>query len=434
MFRTTRVRGLFAGLAVTVGVASFGGSLLTSAQALTSYGATPLERAEALRVALDAYTEAVRSCDLNTAREAYEDVETVFNAVEIDHQFLSPEQYMFFAHTYIRDHVPSGLGLQGDEPYSCATNERLATGQAEAWTRITELIANSPDSGPLFDDVAALRTVNQGIRLARAELAGNPDATPQTDATAPDPEAAAGHWAEFVADYPTARPLVAFRNEALATEIDGLVAAVTAAFDSGGDAAAALATLAGRYELGIDLVTAAARNSVPSQSTQPVFADEHFSSIDFLGDIVLTFFEIRDLIAAGTPAAAAQVQVEYNDWLRYPLSFKTGDVLTRANVAVETAIADYVAAQTPTSTQVLLDALLIVEQVFVGQYWGTPELIDFYVDNDGGFAGPAPVAETLVAALNPDANVPPGPAGATDVNLHTTAFPNGLLRSAPSAQ
>src|SRR5687767_14474164 len=179
MFRTRRTRALFAGLAVTVGVASLGGSLLTSAQALTSYGAPPVGRAQALATALDAYTAAVETCDLNTAREAYQDAETVFNAVEIDHQFLSPEQYMFFEHIYIQDQVPSGLGLEGDEPYDCATNTRLVQEQAASWDAIVELITNSPDSGPLFNDVATLRTVNQAIRLARAELAGIPDATPQ---------------------------------------------------------------------------------------------------------------------------------------------------------------------------------------------------------------------------------------------------------------
>ena len=128
-------------------------------------------------------------------------------------------------------------------------------------------------------------------------------------------------------------------------------------------------------------MTAAARNSVPSQSTQPVFGDENFSSVDFLGDIVLTFFEIRDLIAAGTPEAAAQIQTEYTDWLQYPLQFKTGGPLTRANVAFETALANYVAAQTPETTKALQDALNIVEQIFVGQYWGTPELVQFYQEN-----------------------------------------------------
>ncbi len=379
MSRTTRNSAL-AGLAVALGISVLGATF-NPATAITSYGATPVERANALAAALDAYTEAVKTCDLDTAREAYQDAETVFNAVEIDHQFLSPEHYMFFEHIYIQDQVPSGLGLEGDEPYDCATNTRLAEEQAAAWADVTELLANSPDSGPLFNDVATLRAINQGIRLARAELDGNPDATPQTPATAPDPAAAAEHWAEFVADYPTAREIIAFRNEELATEIDGLVAGVTAAFDAGGDAAAALAALAPRYGLGINLVTAAARNSVPSQSTQPVFADENFSSADFLGDVVLTFFEIRDLIAAGTPEAAAQVQVEYTDWIQYPLSFKTGGPLTRANVAFETALANYVAAQTPETTRALLDALLIVEQIFVGQYWGTPELEQFYAEN-----------------------------------------------------
>ena len=40
------------------------------------------------------------------------------------------------------------------------------------------------------------------------------------------------------------------------------------------------------------------------------------------------------------------------------------------------------AAQNDTTTKALLDALLIVEQVFVGQYWGTPELVQFYEENE----------------------------------------------------
>ena len=384
MSRNTRNRARFAGLAVVLGVSTLGGLMFNPAQARTDgYGADPITRAEALATALDAYTEAVRTCDLDTARVAYEEAEEVFNAVEIDHQFQSPEHYNFFEHIYIQDQVPSGLGLEGDEPYDCATNTRLAEEQAAAWGDIVELLTNSPAVSPLFNDVAVLRGINQGIRRARAEIDGNPDATPQTAATEPNPAAAAEHWAEFVADYPVARELIAFRNEELAAEIDGLVAAVTAAFE--GDpatgfpnASAALAALAPRFGLGINLVTAAARNSVPSQSTQPVFDPDAFSSVDFLGDIIITFFEIRDLIAAGD---VAQVQVEYTDWLQYPLSFKTGGPLTRANVAFETALANWVAEQNETTTKALLDALLIVEQVFVGQYWGTPELVQYYQEN-----------------------------------------------------
>ncbi|MEW6476459.1 MAG: hypothetical protein AB1679_29705 [Actinomycetota bacterium] len=381
MSRNIRNRALFAGVAVVLGASTLGGIAL----ARTSFGADRLERAAALGAALDAYTEVAKGCDLDATREAYWDAEEVFNAVEIDHQFASPERYMFFEHIYIQDQVPSGLGLEGDEPYDCATIVRLAEEQAAAWDEVTEYLTNSPEETALFDDVATLRSINQSIRLARRELAGIPDATPQTPSTAADPAAAAEHWAEFVADYPTARELIAFRNEELATEIDGLVEAVTTAFE--GDpaqgfpgAADALAALASRYGLGINLVTAAARNSIPSESTQPVFDPDAFSSTDFLGDIVITFFEIRDLIDQGTAEAAAQIQTEYTDWIQYPLSFKTGGALTRANVAFETALANYVAAQTPETAQALRDQLNIVEQVFVGQYWGTPELEEYYAE------------------------------------------------------
>ncbi|MGH9008787.1 MAG: CHRD domain-containing protein [Acidimicrobiia bacterium] len=414
MSRNTRNRALLVGLAaVTLGASTLGG--LASARS-DGYGADRLARGDALAVALDAYTEAVMTCDIDTARVAYEEAEMVFNAVEIDHQFASPERYNFFEHIYIQDQVPSGLGLEGDEPYDCATNTRLAEEQAAAWDEVVAYLAASPPETTLLDDVAVLRGVNQGIRRARAEIDGNPDATPQTPATEPNPAAAAEHWAEFVADYPVARELIAFRNEELATEIDGLMAAVSTAFE--GDpatgfpnASAALAALAPRYGLGINLVTAAARNSIPSESTQAVFDPDAFSSADFLGDLVITFFEMRDLIAAGTPEAAAQVQVEYTDWIQYPLQFKTGGALTRANVAFETALAAYMAEQNETTTKALLDALLIVEQVFVGQYWGTPELVQYYEENEE--PGGEPVPATFVATLTPEANIPPGPAGAT---------------------
>ncbi|MEW6474934.1 MAG: hypothetical protein AB1679_22005 [Actinomycetota bacterium] len=384
--KLTRNRALIAGLALSFGVASLG-LAYNPAQANRGgggggrfFGENRAERAEALATALDAYTEVARGCDLDATREAYWDAEEVFNAVEIDHQFASPERYMFFEHVYIQDQVPSGLGLEGDEPYDCDTIVRLAEEQAAAWDEVVDYLANSPEETALFDDVATLRSVNQGIRRARQELAGIPDATPQTPSTAPDPAAAAEHWAEFVTNYPVARRLIKFRNEELATEIDGLVAAVTAAFDSGTGAEEALAALAPRYTLGINLVTAAARNSIPSESTQPVFDPDAFSSRDFLGDIVITIFEIRDLIDEGTPEAAAQIQTEYTEWIQYPLSFKTGGALTRANVAFETALANYVADQTPETTQALRDQLNIVEQVFVGQYWGTPELEEFYAE------------------------------------------------------
>jgi hypothetical protein len=376
MSRFSRNRVLLAGLAVAMGASTLGGLALARTD---GYGADRLERAAALGAALDAYTEVARGCDLDATREAYWDAEEVFNAVEIDHQFASPERYMFFEHVYIQDQVPSGLGLEGDEPYDCATIVRLAEEQAAAWDEVTEYLTNSPEETALFDDVAVLRGINQNIRRARQELAGIPDAAPQTPSTAADPAAAAEHWAQFVAEYPVAREIIAFRNADLANEIDGLVAAVTAAFDAGGTGATdALAALASRYNFAVNLVTAAARNSIPSESTQPVFDPDAFSSVDFLGDIVITIFEIRDLIAEGN---VAQVQTEYTDWLQYPLSFKTGGPLARANVAFETALANWAAEQNETTTKALLDALLIVEQVFVGQYWGTPELVQYYQEN-----------------------------------------------------
>ena len=385
MFGKTRNRALLAGLVVAVGASAIGGIAVARTD---GFGADPAARGEALSAALEAYTEAVKTCDLETARVAYDEAETVFNAVEIDHQFASPERYMFFEHIYIQDQVPSGLGLEGDDPYDCATNTRLAEEQEAAWDEVVEFVTDNPElASPLWDDVAVMRGINQGIRSARRLIDGRPDATPQTASTAPDPAAAAAAWGEFVADYPVARELIVFRNDELATEVDGLVAAVSAAFEGDPatgfpEASAALAALAPRFGKGINLITAAARNSIPSQSTQPVFSEDNFSSVDFVSDLVITIFEMRDLIDEGTATAAAQVQVEYLDWIQLPLSFKTGGALTRADAAMTTAVNNYVAAQTPATTTALLDAIDIVEQILVGQYWGTPELEAFYAENE----------------------------------------------------
>ena len=382
MTSKTRNRALLVGL-LAVAVSTLGAVSFNPAQAVTSYGENRVARAEALAGALAAYIDAAATCDLNVAREAYDAAETIFNAIEIDHQFASPERYMQFEHIYIQEQVPASIGLFGDEAYPCVERVVLGEQQAATWAEIIEFMANSPEDSPLFNDVATLRTVNQGIRLAQAAIDGNPEAAPQTESTAPDPAAAAQHWAEFVADYPVARELIAFRNEPLALEIDGLLAAVTTAFE--GDpaqgfpgASEALAALAPRYSLGTTLVTAAARNSNP---TRPTFDPDHYDSLDFLGDIVITFLEMRDIVALNTPEGAAELKLEYDDWLAYPLSFKTGGALTRADVAMATAVDAYVAAQTPETTKAVLDQLNVVEQIFVGQYWGTPELVEYYAEN-----------------------------------------------------
>ncbi|HEV3505212.1 MAG TPA: hypothetical protein VG637_08020, partial [Actinomycetes bacterium] len=61
----------------------------------------------------------------------------------------------------------------------------------------------------------------------------------------------------------------------------------------------------------------------------------------------------------------------------------------------EAAVTAYAAEQTEATKQALLDALLIVEQIYVGQYWDTPELAQYYIENEGpggGLPWPFPTA------------------------------------------
>jgi hypothetical protein len=421
----TKKRAL--GLVVALGVSTLGGLVFNTAQAETSYGADRLARADALAEALDAYTEAARTCDIDAGREAYQTAEAMANAVSQDAQHVAVSEYMLFAGAYLTGQVRASLGLAGEvaDDYTCEDRVDLAEDQAVAWAAIRDILADSAEGSPAFDDLATLRSVYQGIRVARAELSGAADATPQTPFSEPNPAKAKERWLEFVADYPVARELIAFRNADLATEIDGLVAAVSAAFE--GDeaqgfpgAAEALTALNGRYNLAQNMVAAAARNH---QAARPTFDPTHWDALDTLDDVLLTFFEVRDLIALGTPEAAAQVAVEYDEWLAHPLYNRRGGPVARADENLAEAVAEYVAAQTPETTRALLDQLLIAEQVFVGQYWGTPDLVQYYTDNQGPGGGPGPVVPTtFVATLTPEANNPAGPAGATgDATLEIDA-------------
>lgn len=51
--------------------------------------------------------------------------------------------------------------------------------------------------------------------------------------------------------------------------------------------------------------------------------------------------------------------------------------LARADVALTNAVTAYVEAPTPTTAKALQDQIDVAEQAFVGQYWGTPALVEF---------------------------------------------------------
>jgi hypothetical protein len=335
---------------------------------------------------LDAYTEAAKTCDLNAAREAYEVADARLNSFEAEVQFASNARWLEFDRIYFSEQTPASLGLSDEDAgdYTCEERVDIAEEQAAVWDSIVDFLADSPEDSPLWNDLHTLRSVNQDIRLARAAIDGVEGASPATPSLDVDPAGAKAHWGEFVADYPAARELINFRNEALATEIDGLVAAVTAAFEgdpsTGFPAASdALSALNSRFGLGINLVDRPARNHM---YTRPTWDPEAWETLDSSADMVLTIFEIRDRIALNTPAAAAEIVTEYNDWLQYPLSRKLASITGAADAALTTAVNNYATEQTEATTRALNDQLDITEQLLVGQYWGTPELNQFYAENE----------------------------------------------------
>ena len=384
MSRTTRNRALTAGLAVTMVVSALGVTM-NSASARTSFGANRLERAQGMAEELDAFTEAARSCDLNTTREAYEVADAHLHSFEVEVQFAANDRWLEFDRIYFSEQVPASLGLNEENAadYTCEDRVDLAEEQAAAWDTMIEFLANSPEDSPLWNDLHTLRSANQSLRLASAAI-GGVEAVPHTPSIDVDPAGAQTHALEFVAEFPTIREVINFRNAELATELDGLVAALGTAFE--GDPAtgfpegdAAIDAVSSRLGLAINLLDRPARNW---SHTRPTWNPDAWEVLDQSAEQVLTIFEIRDRIALGTQAAADEIVTEYNEWLQYPLSRKMASVTGAADVALGEAVVEYKAAQTPETTQALRNQLLIAEALFVGQYWGTPELTQFYAENE----------------------------------------------------
>ena len=372
---TRRRKALLAGLAVALGVTGLGLSY-NPAEAGVSLGPNRVARAQRMASELASFTAAAKTCRLDSIRVAYEALESIWNAVEIDIQFNSSERYNFFEHVYLEDRVARGTGLEGDPVEPCAAMVGFAKDMETTWAEVVDFLRAAPEESPDFNEVATLRTINQGIRLARAALSGYPEAVPPSPMTAPDPLGAKAHWDNFLADYPTARALIAFRNADLADEVDGLVANVTAAFGQLDAHAAdvALAALASRYNLGATLVTASGRGFV---RVRPDFnADDPYTQ-GTVGDIVTALNDLREAVELGTAEGAADAQAIYLEKVQLSLSFKTGGPLSRADAALTNAVTAYVAAQTPATANALDDQIDVAEQLFVGQYWGTPSLTRF---------------------------------------------------------
>ena len=329
-------------------------------------GSTAWTNARSLQPVIDRMTAAFQTEDLTKARRAYERYDSVWNGIEIYIQFMSVERYNYIEHV-LQDAIEAGLGLTGSPPTPFPELIGLSKQTHKTYDEILDFQKHSPSPGKLFDDVATLRIINQGIRLARAAIDGNPGALPPV---APDPVKAQADWNSFASKYPQARALLGFRNPALLAEVDTAVTAVEASLAAGEPTAVTsgrLAALAGRYNLGTTLVTAAARNVVRVKSM--------FTEAD--KDVLTALDSIRDDVKLDPAAGAESALATFITDVKTPLSFKTGGPLTKGDTALARALTTLAAGQTPANRNAVIDQANVAEQTFVGQFWGRPALKAF---------------------------------------------------------
>jgi hypothetical protein len=321
----------------------------------------------AVRPTIDALTAALRSGNQAASVDALEAYDKLWNGVEVYVNVRSKPTY-----DELEGHLQHAIdeGLAAEKPdYAALTafSEQLAKAFDGAIAMVT---AGAPLS-PLFDDVTRLRMIRSDLRITTAAVAAG------------DVAKAKSHWTAFKSGLGTAADLIKVRTAGTADELAQAVAAVDAAFADSAAKADALkplvAAVTSRYNFGVSLWNAAARNS---DATKATYTEDDLANVGTLNDVAiqlsrsLAAWKAGDIAGATSGAAAAATKFAT---VQPKLAAKNG-----ADVTLKTAIEAYSelakaagdAGKVSAANRTAIEAIAVAHQVFVGQFWGDKALQD----------------------------------------------------------
>ncbi|MEO8229428.1 MAG: hypothetical protein ABI628_06665 [Chloroflexota bacterium] len=315
---------------------------------------------------LDALTAALKSGNLAASHDALEAYDQVWNGVEVYVNVRSKAAYDELE-GHLQHAIEEGLAAAAPDFAGLAV---LSEQLEKEYDKTIAMVTAGPALSPLFDDVTRLRMIRSDLRIVNAALGANNVAK------------AKAHWTTFKSGLGTATDLIKVRSAGTVTELAQAVAAADAAF-SGGATAEALTPLAAavtsRYNFGVGLWNAAARNADAKKTT---YSKDDLANLTALNDVAiqlkrsLAVWQAGDFAGATKAAAAAGTAFAT---VQPNLAARNG-----ADVALKTAIAAYAdlakaagdAAKVSGANRTALEQIAVAHQVFVGQFWSDKALQD----------------------------------------------------------
>jgi hypothetical protein len=312
---------------------------------------------------------ALQTGDRSAARAAFTAFDGDWNGIEVYVNFRSRDLYGEIESHYEAD-IEKGLE-DGDPAAQLVPQLQAMIAKYDEAIRLSD--TGTPLS-PLFDDVATVRITRAPLRnVGPAVKAG-------------DLAAAASQFASFKAAWPDARALLAARAGDTQAEIDGALSAADRAMAASpinaAEAGPAVERLFERYNFGLSLLNAAARNADVAKTA---FTADDVRLSAGLGGLQR---ELRSSLAAwdsGNYTSAAEITRGASDrW--FEAAVPALQSRSASDAAVKKALDGYLslvgqpgdAAQVRAANKAAIEAVAVGQQVLVGQFWTDPEFIKAY--------------------------------------------------------
>lgn len=324
-----------------------------------------VERVSAVRPIIDRMTQAFASGNLPAARDAYEAYDANWNGIEVYINFRSPELY-----GAIEQDLQASIekGLEEPQPNLAELASRSRT-LAAKYDDAIALVKKGPPLSPLFDDLATLRITRADLRIAAGALGDG------------DLPKVKQHVATFKQHYPAAQALIKLRSANDEQETTAALSALDNALQKPGatvaDVKPAAALLMDRYNLGVNLYNAAARNA---DLTKTAPSDGDKQALAALNTIRVQLNQSKSSWDAGRysqAADSAKTAASASFAAAQPaLAAKSSDQpLQAALTAYAQAAANPGDAGKMLSTyKSAMDQIAIAQQVLAGQFWTDPQL------------------------------------------------------------
>jgi hypothetical protein len=300
--------------------------------------------------------------DLTAARAALDVYDGEWNGIEVYVNTRSRALYGEIESHYQADVSAALDAAQPDR----ATIVGLLQAMIGQYDEAIKLSDSGPPLHPLFDDVAAVRTVRAPLRRVSPAL------------RAGDPGRATTNFAAFKGRWGEVQPLFMARSSDLTRQTQAAFDAADGALAGGmadpSAAAALVDVLMDRYNVGVNALSAAARNADVGKTT---FGADDVQATAQVGAIEREVRASLNALAAGDRAVAS---TGARNALEVRFGAAAAALGTRGGMdaAVKKALEAYAGAldasgdAASSAGQAALDAVFTAEQAVGGQFWTDP--------------------------------------------------------------